>query len=401
MLTTDVVILGAARTPIGKYGGSLRRIHPAELGAVAARAALHRAGVGPQDVDDVWIGQARQAGSGPNPARQVGRRAGLPDAVPAQTVNKACASGLQAIASGAQAIALGEARVVVVGGIESMSRMPYLIDSEDARWGRRMGHADLVDAMYRDGFFCPLSELIMGETAEVLARQYGITREASDAYALGSQQRAAAAVSAGHFDAEIAPVEVSDRKGEVTAVARDEHLRPGTTIESLAKLAPVFPEVEGRPGIITAGSASGITDGGAALVLASAARAEELGCRPMARLAGWASAGVDPRIMGIGPVPAMQKLFTRLSRTIDDYDLVELNEAFAPQVLAVLRDVPIARDRLNVNGGAIALGHPIGCTGARMVVTLLYELERRTASRGLAVLCVSGGMGMALAVDRA
>ena len=401
MLTTDVVILGAARTPIGKYGGSLRRIHPAELGAVAARAALHRAGVGPQDVDDVWIGHARQAGSGPNPARQVGRRAGLPDTVPAQTVNKACASGLQAIASGAQAIALGEARVVVVGGIESMSRMPYLIDSEDARWGRRMGHADLVDGMYRDGFFCPLSELIMGETAEVLARQYGITREASDAYALGSQQRAAAAISAGHFDAEIAPVEVSDRKGEVTVVARDEHLRPGTTIESLGKLAPVFPEVEGRPGIITAGSASGITDGGAALVLASAARAEELGCRPMARLVGWASAGVDPRIMGIGPVPAMQKLFTRLSRSIDDYDLVELNEAFAPQVLAVLRDVPIVRDRLNVNGGAIALGHPIGCTGARMVVTLLYELERRKAGRGLAALCVSGGMGMALAVDRA
>ena len=401
MLTTDVVILGAARTPIGKYGGSLRRIHPAELGAVAARAALHRAGVGPEDVDDVWIGHARQAGSGPNPARQVGRRAGLPDTVPAQTVNKACASGLQAIASGAQAIALGEARVVVVGGIESMSRMPYLIDSEDARWGRRMGHADLVDGMYRDGFFCPLSELIMGETAEVLARQYGITREASDAYALGSQQRAAAAVSAGHFDAEIAPVEVSDRKGEVAVVARDEHLRLGTTIESLGKLAPVFPEVEGRPGIITAGSASGITDGGAALVLASAARAEELGCRPKARLVGWASAGVDPRIMGIGPVPAMQKLFTRLSRSIDDYDLVELNEAFAPQVLAVLRDVPIVRDRLNVNGGAIALGHPIGCTGARMVVTLLYELERRKAGRGLAALCVSGGMGMALAVDRA
>ena len=399
MPTTDVVILGAARTPIGKYGGSLRRIHPAELGAVAARAALHRAGVGPDDVDDVWIGHARQAGSGPNPARQVGRRAGLPDTVPAQTVNKACASGLQAIASGAQAIALGEARVVVVGGIESMSRMPYLIDSEDARWGRRMGHADLVDGMYRDGFFCPLSELIMGETAEVLARQYGITREASDAYALGSQQRAAAAVSAGHFDAEIAPVEVSDRRGQVTVVARDEHLRPGTTIASLEKLAPVFPEVEGRPGIITAGSASGITDGGAALVLASAARAEELGCRPMARLAGWASAGVDPRIMGIGPVPAMQKLFTRLSRTIDEYDLVELNEAFAPQVLAVLRDVPIMRDRLNVNGGAIALGHPIGCTGARMVVTLLYELERRKAGRGLAALCVSGGMGMALAVD--
>ena len=401
MPTTEVVILGAARTPIGKFGGSLRRVHPAELGAVAARAALHRAGVAPEEVDDVWIGHARQAGSGPNPARQVGRRAGLTDAAPAQTVNKACASGLQAIASGAQAIALGEARVVLVGGIESMSRMPYLIDSEDARWGRRLGSAELVDAMYRDGFSCPLSDLLMGETAEVLARQYGITREASDAYALESQQRAAAAASSGRFDAEIAPVEVMDRRGHVTSVARDEHPRPGTTIESLRKLAPVFPDVEGHPGIITAGSASGITDGGAALVLASAARAEELGCRPMARLSGWASAGVDPRIMGIGPVPAMQKLFARLGRTIDDYDLVELNEAFAPQVLAVLHDLPIAADRLNVNGGALALGHPIGCTGARIVVTLLYELARRKGGRGLATLCVSGGMGMALAVDRA
>ena len=401
MPTTEVVILGAARTPIGKFGGSLRRVHPAELGAVAARAALHRAGVAPEEVDDVWIGHARQAGSGPNPARQVGRRAGLTDAAPAQTVNKACASGLQAIASGAQAIALGEARVVLVGGIESMSRMPYLIDSEDARWGRRLGSAELVDAMYRDGFSCPLSDLLMGETAEVLARQYGITREASDAYALESQQRAAAAASSGRFDAEIAPVEVMDRRGHVTSVARDEHPRPGTTIESLRKLAPVFPDAEGHPGIITAGSASGITDGGAALVLASAARAEELGCRPMARLSGWASAGVDPRIMGIGPVPAMQKLFARLGRTIDDYDLVELNEAFAPQVLAVLHDLPIAADRLNVNGGALALGHPIGCTGARIVVTLLYELARRKGGRGLATLCVSGGMGMALAVDRA
>ena len=251
------------------------------------------------------------------------------------------------------------------------------------------------------GSLARLSDLLMGETAEVLARQYGITREASDAYALESQQRAAAAASSGRFDAEIAPVEVMDRRGHVTSVARDEHPRPGTTIESLRKLAPVFPDVEGHPGIITAGSASGITDGGAALVLASAARAEELGCRPMARLSGWASAGVDPRIMGIGPVPAMQKLFARLGRTIDDYDLVELNEAFAPQVLAVLHDLPIAADRLNVNGGALALGHPIGCTGARIVVTLLYELARRKGGRGLATLCVSGGMGMALAVDRA
>ena len=400
MQAADVVIVGAARTPIGKYGGGLRGVHPTELGAVAAKAALSRAGVAPTRVDEVWFGHARQAGSGPNPARQIGHRAGLPHTVPAQTVNKACASGLQAIASGAQAITLGEAEVVLVGGIESMSRMPYLIDAEAARWGHRMGNVELVDAMYRDGFSCPLSDLLMGETAEVLARQYGISRDESDAYALESQQRAETAMAAGRFDAEIVPVGITDRKGRVTTVSRDEHPRAGVTLESLQKLEPVFGEVEGHAGIITAGSASGITDGGAALVLMSASRATQLGCRPLARIGGWASAGVDPRIMGIGPVPAMQKLFARLQQSVDDYDLVELNEAFAVQVLAVLRDVPIARDRLNVNGGAIALGHPIGCTGVRIVVTLLHELARRDAARGLATLCVSGGMGMAIALER-
>ena len=400
MQAADVVIVGAARTPIGKYGGGLRGVHPTELGAVAAKAALSRAGVDPTSVDEVWFGHARPAGSGPNPARQIGHRAGLPHTVPAQTVNKACASGLQAIASGAQAITLGEAEVVLVGGIESMSRMPYLIDAEAARWGHRMGNVELVDAMYRDGFSCPLSDLLMGETAEVLARQYGISRDESDAYALESQQRAETAMAAGRFDAEIVPVGITDRKGRVTTVSRDEHPRAGVTLESLQKLEPVFGEVEGHAGIITAGSASGITDGGAALVLMSASRATQLGCRPLARIGGWASAGVDPRIMGIGPVPAMQKLFARLQQSVDDYDLVELNEAFAVQVLAVLRDVPIARDRLNVNGGAIALGHPIGCTGVRIVVTLLHELARRDAARGLATLCVSGGMGMAMALER-
>ena len=400
MQAADVVIVGAARTPIGKYGGGLRGVHPTELGAVAAKAALSRAGVAPTSVDEVWFGHARQAGAGPNPARQIGHRAGLPHTVPAQTVNKACASGLQAIASGAQAITLGEAEVVLVGGIESMSRMPYLIDAEAARWGHRMGNVELVDAMYRDGFSCPLSDLLMGETAEVLARQYGISRDESDAYALESQQRAETAMAAGRFDAEIVPVGITDRKGRVTTVSRDEHPRAGVTLESLQKLEPVFGEVEGHAGIITAGSASGITDGGAALVLMSASRATQLGCRPLARIGGWASAGVDPRIMGIGPVPAMQKLFARLQQSVDDYDLVELNEAFAVQVLAVLRDVPIARDRLNVNGGAIALGHPIGCTGVRIVVTLLHELARRDAARGLATLCVSGGMGMAMALER-
>jgi acetyl-CoA C-acetyltransferase len=391
--------VGAARTPIGRYGGSFRNVHPAELGAVAARAALERGGVDPADVDEVLIGHGRQAGSGPNPARQVGRRAGLQDSVTAQTINKACASGMQAVATAAQSIMLGEIDVAVAGGIESMSRMPYLVDSEDARWGHKMGNFTLVDAMYRDGFTCSVSGMIMGETAEVLARQYGITREASDAYALETQRRAAAAVAEGRFAAEIAPVTVTDAKGRSSVVERDEHPRADTTIESLKKLPPVFGNVEGHPGIITAGTSSGITDGGAALVLMNAQRARERNLRPIARILGWASAGVDPRIMGIGPVPAMRRLFERTGLGLDDFDLVELNEAFAPQVLAVLRDEPIPLEKLNVNGGAIALGHPIGATGARILVTLLHEMARRKAKRGLATLCVSGGLGMAMAVE--
>jgi acetyl-CoA C-acetyltransferase len=391
---STVVIVGAARTPIGRYGGAFRSVHPADLGAVAVRAALARGGLTPDAVDEVLIGHARQAGSGPNPARQVGRRAGLADEVPAQTINKACASGMQAIASGAQAILLGESEVVVAGGIESMSRMPYLIDADEARWGHRMGNFTLVDAMYRDGFTCSLSGMIMGETAEALARQYGITREASDAYAVETQRRAAEAIAAGRFAAEIAPVTVTDAKGRTIVVDADEHPRPGTTIEALRKLAPVFPD-----GITTAGTSSGITDGGAAVVLMSESRAQASGLTPLARLTAWASAGVDPRTMGIGPVPAMRKLFARTGLSLDDFDLVELNEAFAPQVLAVLQDEPIPLDRLNVNGGAIALGHPIGCTGTRIIVTLLYEMMRRKARRGLATLCVSGGMGMGMAIE--
>jgi acetyl-CoA C-acetyltransferase len=356
------------------------------------------AGVETADVGDVWIGHGRQAGSGPNPGRQVAHRAGVPHTVPAQTINKACASGLQAIASGAQAILLGESDVVLAGGIESMSRMPYLVDSIDARWGHKMGHFQFVDAMYRDGFQDPLSNLIMGETAEILARQYGITREASDRFALESQRKAEAAQKAGRFADEIAPVTVTER-GKAIDVSVDEHPRHGSTMEALARLPLTFPTVEGHPGIITAGSASGITDGGAAVVLASAAFAEARGLRPIATITGWASAGVDPRIMGIGPVPAMQKLREKTGLGAADFDLVELNEAFAAQVLAVLRDEPIPADRLNVNGGAIALGHPIGATGARIVVALIHELRRRGGGRGLATLCVSGGMGMAMALD--
>ena len=394
----DVVIVGAARTPIGRYGGAFRNVHPAELGAVAVRAALGRSGVDPSSVDEVLIGHARQAGSGPNPARQVVRRGGLPDSVPAQTVNKACASGMQAIAGGAQSILLGESEVVVAGGIESMSRMPYLIDSEAARWGRKMGNFALVDAMYRDGFTCSLCGMVMGETAELLAREYAITREESDAYAAETQRRAAAAVDAGRFREELAPVTIGDPKARTTVDA-DEHPRRDTTIESLQKLGPVFPQVEGSAGIITAGTSSGITDGGAAVVLMRASRASAMGVSPLARIIGWASAAVDPRRMGIGPVPAMRKLFHRTGLTMADFDLVELNEAFAPQVLAVLRDEPIASEKLNVNGGAIALGHPIGCTGTRIVVTLVHEMRRRGARRGLATLCVSGGMGMAMGLE--
>jgi acetyl-CoA C-acetyltransferase len=397
---SDVVILAGARTPIGRYGGTLRDTHPAELGAVAARAAIARAGLAPGDIDEILIGHARQAGSGPNPGRQVAKRAGIPFTAPAQTINQACASGLQAVALGAQAILTGQSSIVLAGGVESMSRMPYLVDSEDARWGHKMGNFALVDAMYRDGFFCPLANLLMGQTAEVLARQYGITREESDAYALDSQKKAEAAIAAGRFKDEIVPAPGRDAKGKPAELGADEHPRGGATIEGLRKLPLVFEPVDGHTGIITAGSSSGITDGGAAVVLSSRAEADRRGLKPMARILGWATAGVDPRLMGIGPVPAMHKLFARTGLAIGDFDLVELNEAFAPQVLAVLRDVPIDRARLNVNGGAIALGHPIGATGTRILVTLLHEMTRRGSKRGLATLCVSGGLGIALAVER-
>ena len=293
----EVVVVGAARTPIGRYGGSLKSVHPAELGAAAARAALERAGVRPQDVDEVLIGHARQAGSGPNPGRQVGMKTGVPASAPAQTINKACASGMQTIASGAQAIIFGESEVVLAGGIESMSRMPYLVDADDARWGHRMGNFTLVDAMYRDGFLCSVCGMIMGETAELLAREYKVTRDESDAYALESHQRAERAIAAGRFRDEIVPVSYTDSKGKPATLDADEHPRPGTTLDGLRKLPIVFRDVEGTPGIITAGSSSGITDGGAAVVLMSAENATRRGLTPLARVIGWASAGVDPKRM--------------------------------------------------------------------------------------------------------
>jgi acetyl-CoA C-acetyltransferase len=392
-----VFIVSARRTPIGRYGGSLRDVHPAALGATAARAAIADAGISADRIDEAIVGHARQAGSGPNPARQVGRLAGLPDAVPAQTVNKACASGMEAIAQGARALEQGEADLILAGGIESMSRMPHLIDAAEGRWGHKMGSFELVDAMYRDGFRCPLCGLLMGETAEILARDYGISRAASDAFACASQQKTARALAENAFRPELAPVTTPGPKGPAT-LSVDEHPRGETTLDGLATLPPSF-TLDGVPGIITAGSASGITDGGAALVLASEGAVSAHGLRPLARIIGWASAGVDPRRMGIGPVPAVQKLLAQLELSLDRFDLVELNEAFAPQVLAVLRELPIPGERLNVHGGAIALGHPIGCTGARIVVTLVHALRRHGLKRGLATLCVSGGLGMAMAVE--
>jgi acetyl-CoA C-acetyltransferase len=390
----SVLILSAVRTAIGKFGGSLRDFSAPDLGVVAAQAALERAGVAAEEVEEAIFGHARQAGQGPNPARQIAVRTGVPAAVPAYTVNKACASGMKAIVLGYQEIVLGHADVVLVGGTEAMSRIPYFV--EGARWGARLGHQTLVDGMYQDGFLCPLAKMIMGETAELLAEQYRIPRDEQDAYACLSQQRAQRAIESGRFTDEIVPVTVKEKKGE-RLFAVDEHPRFGTTPEALAKLAPVF----SKGGTITAGNSSGITDAAAALVLVSEDRARQSARRPLARIVEYATAGVDPRVMGLGPVPAVQKLLQKTGRQLEDYALVELNEAFAAQVLACDRELHFDKERLNVNGGAIALGHPIGCTGARITVTLLHEMRKRQAPRGLATLCVSGGMGMALELEAA
>jgi acetyl-CoA C-acetyltransferase len=389
-----IFILSAVRTAIGKFGGSLREFTAPELGVIAAKAALDRAGVAPEDVDEAIFGHGRQAGSGPNPARQIAVGAGVPVSVPAYTVNQACASGMKAVTLGCQEIVLGNAEVILAGGTESMSRLPFYLES--ARWGARLGHQELVDGMYRDGFFCPLAQLIMGETAEILAEQYKISRDEQDAFALQSQQRAQRAIEAGRFRDEIVPITVKEKKGERT-FDTDEHPRLSTTAESLAKLPPVF----SKTGTITAGNSSGITDAAAALVLASEDRLKQINAKPLARIVDFTSAGVDPRVMGLGPVPAVQKLLKKTGRRLEEYELVELNEAFAAQVLACDRELHFDRERLNVNGGAIALGHPIGCTGARITVTLLHEMIKRRARRGLATLCVSGGMGLALELEAA
>jgi acetyl-CoA C-acetyltransferase len=392
-MTKSIVIAGAARTPIGKFGGALKSLSAADLGVAAAKGALEKSRVPADAVDEVIFGNGRQAGVRPNVARQVAYRSGPGEAVPAYTINKACGSSLKAIINAYGAIALGDAEVVLAGGTESMSNTPYML--LDARWGHRLGHSEIVDGMYRDGFLCPLCEQLMGDTAENLVDEYGITREESDLYAVETQRRCEAARNQGRFTDEIVPVEISDRKGATEIIDTDAHPRDGVTLESLAKLKPVFRD----DGTVHAGNSSGITDGAAAVLVLSEDKARILEVEPMARIAGYASAGVDPAIMGIGPVPAIRKLLDKTGLKLADIDLIELNEAFAAQVLACQRELNFDADRLNVNGGAIALGHPIGATGARIVVTLAHEMRKRKAKRGIASLCISGGMGLALMIE--
>ena len=386
-----VYILSAVRTPIGKFGGSMASLTAADMGAVAAKAAIERAGIQPEQVEETIFGNARQAGGGPNPARQISIRSGVPQEVPAFTVNKACASGLKSIALAYQAILLGDSSCILAGGTESMSRLPYYLE---ARWGYRLGNQELVDGMYRDGFFCPMAKMVMGETAEVLAEHYKISREEQDEFALMSQSRAARAIKAGRFDDEIVPVTIANKKESIT-FSRDEHPFSDASMEKLGKLDPVF----SKTGTITAGNSSGITDGAAAVIVANEHFVKKNNLKPLARILAVTAAGVDPREMGIGPIPALRKLEDKHNLRTHEFGLIELNEAFAAQVLACDRELNFNRERLNVNGGAIALGHPIGCTGTRITVTLLHEMLKRNTKRGVATLCVSGGMSMALALE--
>jgi acetyl-CoA C-acetyltransferase len=377
-----VVVAAAKRTPIGKFLGQFQRLSAVELGAEAVRGALETCDIPPDAIDEVIFGNARQAGNGPNPARQVMYKSGIPVSKPAFTVNKACASSLKAVTLAWQAIALGDAEIVVAGGAENMTRTPFLLDQ--MRMGHLMGHTKAFDAQFRDGFLCPLCGQLMGETAENLADKYGISREEQDRYAFESQRRYAEAKRKGEFDEETVRMEGCE----------DEHPR-STTMEELAKLRPVFR----KDGTVTAGNACGIADAAAAVVLVSEARAKRLGLAPLARILGYTQVGVDPAYMGVGPVEAVRALEKKISVKLDRFDLVELNEAFAVQVLACRGELGLDLARTNVNGGAIALGHPIGATGARIVVTLLHEMARRRAKLGLATLCVSGGLGMAVAFE--
>jgi acetyl-CoA C-acetyltransferase len=389
------VILSACRTPIGSFGGALKDLRASNLGAIVIKESLARAGVAPADVDDVVMGCVLQAGAGMNVARQAALEAGLPVEVPAETVNRVCGSGLQAVVHAVQIVAAGDGALVVAGGTESMSNAPYIM--KGARWGYRMGHGEVLDSMVGDGLTCAINACHMGNTAEEIASRYGISRQEQDAFAAESQRRAEAALGEGRFAKEIVAVEVPQKKGAPVRFERDEYPKAGTTAEALAGLRAAFK----KEGTVTAGNASGINDGAAALVVASADRASDLGRTPLARIVSHAVAGVDPKVMGMGPVPAVRKALDRAGLAADAIDLYELNEAFSVQSLAVVRELGISPDKVNVNGGAIALGHPIGASGARILTTLLYALHARGGGRGVAALCIGGGMGIAVVVETA
>jgi acetyl-CoA C-acetyltransferase len=392
-----VAIVSAVRTPIGNFGGSLMAVSAAQLGETAARAAIQRAGIMPEHVNESIFGCARQAGIGPNLARQIAWRVKMPQETTAFTINKACGSGMKAITLGAQSIMTGENQVVLAGGVESMSQIPYLLPK--ARWGYRLGDGELIDANYRDGYNCPLCDMVMGETVDRLAEEYQISRELQDEFTAESHRKAIAAWENGSFNEEVVPVEVPGRKGTVTLFERDERPRSDSTPDALKKLKPVFRKAEDG-GTITPANASGITDGAAAVVMMRADVAKAEGIEPIGMLAGFSSGGVAPERMGLGPVPSTQKLLTQTGLQLDDFGLIELNEAFAAQVLIVEKELAWDVERRNVHGGAVALGHPTGCTGARILVTLLHAMRLRDVELGLATLCISGGLGMSVAVSR-
>ncbi|MDB5511522.1 MAG: acetyl-CoA C-acetyltransferase [Enterovirga sp.] len=392
MAQTDIVIVGAARTPVGSFNGAFANMPAHELGAIAIKAALERAKVDPADVDEVILGQILSAGEGQNPARQAAMKAGIPQEKTAWGLNQLCGSGLRAVAIGMQQIANGDADIIVAGGQESMSMAPH---AQHMRGGQKMGDLKLVDTMLKDGLMDAFHGYHMGNTAENVAQKWQLSREAQDSFAVSSQNKAEAAQKAGKFKDEIAPVTVKSRKGDVV-VDQDEYIRPGTTLEAVGKLKPAF----SKDGTVTAGNASGINDGAAALVLMSAAEAEKRGLKPLARIVSWATAGVDPAIMGTGPIPASRKALEKAGWKVSDLDLVEANEAFAAQACAVNKDMGWKDDIVNVNGGAIAIGHPIGASGARVLTTLLYEMNKRDAKKGLATLCIGGGMGVAMCLER-
>ncbi|OLN32535.1 acetyl-CoA C-acetyltransferase [Desulfosporosinus metallidurans] len=389
----EVVIVSAVRTPIGSFGGTIGQVPAVELGALVIKEALRRAGIKPEQVDEVIMGNVLQGGLGQNPARQAAIKAGIPQEVPSWTLNKLCGSGLKSVESAAQAIISGDAEIIVAGGMESMSMAPYVLPK--ARTGYRMGNGELIDVILQDGLMDAFYDIHMGITAENIAEQFGISREEQDQYALMSQNRAEAAIKSGKFEEEIVPVQISQRKGEPIVFKQDEFPRYGTTVESLTKLRPAFK----KEGTVTAGNASGVNDGAAAVVVMSKEKALELGIEPLASIVSWASAGVDPKIMGTGPIPASRKALTKAGLTIEDIDLVEANEAFASQTISVARELRFDMEKTNVNGGALALGHPIGASGTRILVTLLYEMKRRKVQRGLATLCIGGGQGTAMVVQ--